>query len=101
MSHKQAHHIVYDPEWVVRLTGWQHKVVTHMQGAKTGWQQYWAMLQFQHAITHEVNNMAFKLMKYEDRNLNPGLDPVKSLLKAVIKDLEAYHGGKRTGNKKR
>ena len=30
----QKHHITYDPEWIMELTGWEHKAITVAQSRK-------------------------------------------------------------------
>ena len=46
----QKHHITYKPEWTVELTGWEHKIITHIQRRKAGGENYAATANLMHAL---------------------------------------------------
>ena len=66
----QRHHILYEPEWIVELTGWQHKVITHIQRLKATENNYQAVGRFLHAVTHEWNRIGFQLAAAREKNIN-------------------------------
>ena len=68
---KQKHHITYSPEWIVELNGWQHKVITHIQRLKPTQKNYEQVLGFHHALSHELNRIAYQLYEARKDNLNP------------------------------
>jgi hypothetical protein len=59
------HHIIYPdmtfPEWTVSLRSWQHKAVTLLNRLKVTPEHYAEAINFQHAITAEVNRMRMVL----------------------------------------
>ena len=67
----QKHHITYDPEWIVPLNGWQHKVITHTQQLKPTEQNYRNTLNFFHALVHELDRLAYRLYEARKDNINP------------------------------
>ena len=67
----QKHHIQYDPEWIVELDGWQHKVVTHLQRMKPTGKNYAAATNFMHAVVHEWNRIRCRLDREKMDNMNP------------------------------
>jgi len=70
----QKHHIQYDPDWIVELTGWQHKVITHIQRMKPTGKNYAALTNFAHAVMHEWNRIRCQLDTAEDKNLNKKIE---------------------------
>ena len=67
----QKHHITYSPEWIVPLTGWQHKVITHMQRMKPTETNELKARNFVHAVIYEWQRISAQLAEIEQRNLNP------------------------------
>jgi hypothetical protein len=61
MAKLQEHHITYNPEWTVELSAQMHKVITTIQITKASPEQYARLVNFQHALSHELNRMRQEL----------------------------------------
>lgn len=61
MAKINRHHITYDPEWVVELTGQQHRLITVIQNTKASEEQYARLVNFLHALTFEINRIRQEL----------------------------------------
>jgi len=68
---RQTHHITYNPEWTVELTGWQHKVVTHMQRLNPTMENINQATSFLNAVVYEWQRLHFEYAKAKKGNLNP------------------------------
>ena len=68
---KQGHHITRTPEWIVPLNGWQHKVITIMEKLNATEKNYQDSLGFFHAVSHQLNRIAYQLYEARKGNLNP------------------------------
>ena len=68
---KQGHHITREPEWIVPLNGWQHKVISIIEKLNPTEENYRATLNFHHALQHQLNRLAYQLYKAREGNLNP------------------------------
>jgi len=71
MAKRQKHHITYNPPWVVELNGWQHKAITIVQRLKATEANYRNTLGFFHALSHELNRLAYQLYEARKGNINP------------------------------
>jgi hypothetical protein len=62
MARIQKHHIIYEPiPWVVEIWMLMHRCLARIQRTKATPEQYAIMINFQHAITFEVNRMRMEL----------------------------------------
>ena len=68
---KQGHHITRDPEWIVPLNGWQHKVVSIMEHLNATEENLQASIHFQNAVNHQVLRLTYQLYAARKGNLNP------------------------------
>ena len=68
---KQGHHITRKPEWVVPLNGWQHKVISIIERLNATDKNYHDTLHFFHAVSHQLNRIAYQLYEARKGNLNP------------------------------
>ena len=68
---KQGHHITRTPEWVVPLNGWQHKAISIVERLNPTQANYEATLNFYHALSHQLNRLAYQLYEARKGNLNP------------------------------
>lgn len=57
----QKHHITYRPEWVVELKQSWHRVISRIQITRATPEQYRLLVNFHHAIAHELNRMRREL----------------------------------------
>jgi len=57
----QMHHIRYDTDWKVELTGQQHRVITTIQNTNASPEQYARITNFIHSILEEWNRMRMEL----------------------------------------
>lgn len=71
MARKQRHHITYNPEWIVELTGWQHKVVTHLQNMKATQENINQVTGFMNAVIYEWQRLHYQYYEAKKGNLNP------------------------------
>lgn len=72
MARIQRHHITYNPEWIVEVNMLMHRCISRVQITKATPQQYADLVNFQHAVTFEVNRMRQELDTGIDlRNLKP------------------------------
>lgn len=53
----QMHHIRYDPEWTVELTGQMHRVITTLQNTNPSPEQYARITNFVHSVVEEWQRM--------------------------------------------
>jgi hypothetical protein len=56
-----AHHICYDPAWIVDIQYTQHKVITALQRTKATSEKYSDLTNFVHALMFEWNRMRMEL----------------------------------------
>ena len=61
MARIQRHHITYDPEWVVEINMLMHRCISRVQQTIATPQQYADLINYQHAVTFEVNRMRQEL----------------------------------------
>ena len=57
----QAHHIIYEPEWMVPLTNQMHRVISRIQNTRATPEQYVKLTNFLHSVAHEWNRMRMEL----------------------------------------
>lgn len=53
----QMHHIRYEPDWTVELTGQMHRVITTIQNTNPSPEQYARITNFVHSIVEEWQRM--------------------------------------------
>jgi hypothetical protein len=66
----QAHHITYVPDWAVELNMLQHRAISRIQITKATPEAYAGLVNFQHAVTFEVNRMRQELDTGLDLRIN-------------------------------
>jgi len=71
ITRKQRHHITYTPEWIVPLTGWQHKAVTHLQNMKATQDNINQVTGFVNAVIYEWQRLHYQYYEAKKGNLNP------------------------------
>jgi len=53
----QMHHIRYEPDWTVELTGQMHRLITTIQNTNPSVEQYARITNFIHSIVEEWQRM--------------------------------------------
>jgi hypothetical protein len=66
MSRINDHHITYNPQWTVEITGQMHRTITSIQITKATPDHYARLTNFLHSIAHEWNRMRAELDIKED-----------------------------------
>ena len=61
MAKIQRHHITYEPEWTVELTGHMHRCISVIQHTKSTPEQYARVINFLHSVSFEANRMRQEL----------------------------------------
>lgn len=57
----QRHHIKYEPDWDVELTGQMHRVITTIQNTNASAEQYARITNFMHSLVEEWNRIRMEL----------------------------------------
>jgi len=66
MARLQMHHVTYNPPWEVEVTRQMHTCLGTIQMTKATEEQYARLINFQHALSHEVNRMRAELDTKKD-----------------------------------
>ena len=61
MAKINRHHICYEPEWDVELTGQMHRLITTIQNTNASMEQYARITNFVHSVVAEWNRMRMEL----------------------------------------